>query len=338
MSCTSCAQNIGTNLNDIDGINFAGVNFVDKTAIVKYDPAKVDLPQIKQTINDTGYEAFDYASDKMDMPEEATGDGEDTAIDPICGMTVNKKTGIKEEIGGKTYYFCMQGCADTFRKQVEEKGLESAEKDSKSSLTGMPAEADVEDKYIAIDPICGMKVDKRKAITRVIGGRTYYFCMESCANTFEDPEKELEDMKKRVSVAIIGIILVGIFRLGLFVGLAAGVTIMTWVPFDFLPWFNAVTGFLLSSNLLLLYLFSIFCYSYSHDLLYRWDKQRPIHLLRCGPPSDSRHPRTRRQGFHDRVRRREPYARCSGGRIRGLCPCGAALRFCQAAVCPGCRL
>ena len=108
MSCTSCAQNIGTNLNDLDGINFAGVNFVDKTAIVKYDPAKVDLPQIKQTINDTGYEAFDYASDKMDMPEEATGDGEDTAIDPICGMTVNKKTGIKEEIGGKTYYFCMQ--------------------------------------------------------------------------------------------------------------------------------------------------------------------------------------------------------------------------------------
>jgi Cu+-exporting ATPase len=251
MSCTSCAQNIGTNLNDLDGVNFAGVNFVDKTAIVKYDSAKVDLPQIKQNIQDTGYEAFDYASDKFDMPEEAPSESEDTAIDPVCGMTVDKKTGIKEVIGGKTYYFCMQGCADTWRKQVEEKGVESAEKDAKSPLAGMPAEAEVEDKYIAIDPICGMKVDKRKAITRVIGGRTYYFCMESCANTFEDPEKELEDMKKRVSIAIIGVILVGIFRLGLFIGLAAGVTIMTWVPFDFLPWFNGgVWMFLLTTPII----------------------------------------------------------------------------------------
>jgi Cu+-exporting ATPase len=75
--------------------------------------------------------------------------------------------------------------------------------------------------------------------------------MESCANTFEDPEKELEDMKKRVSVAIIGVILIGIFRLGLFIGLAAGVTILTWVPFDFLPWFNGgVWMFLLTTPII----------------------------------------------------------------------------------------
>ena len=54
-------------------------------------------------------------------------------------------------------------------------------------MKSMPKESDADEKYIAIDPICGMKVDKRKAITRAIGGRTYYFCMESCANTFENP-------------------------------------------------------------------------------------------------------------------------------------------------------
>jgi Cu+-exporting ATPase len=90
-----------------------------------------------------------------------------------------------------------------------------------------------------------MIVDKRKSIMRVVGGRSYYFCMESCARTFEDPDKELEDMKKRVSIAVGGVILLGIFRLGLFLGLAAGVTIVTWVPFDFLPWFTGAVWLLI---------------------------------------------------------------------------------------------
>jgi Cu+-exporting ATPase len=184
---------------------------------------------------------FSAAPAIMSSSKEEDGDN---AIDPICGMTVDKKTAIKEEIGGKTYYFCMQSCADTFRKQVEEEGLKTAESKAKLLMKSMPKETDVEEKYIAIDPICGMKVDKRKSISRVVGGRTYYFCMESCANTFENPEKELKDMKKRVSVAITGVVLLGIFRLGLFIGLAAGVTIIEWVPFDFLPWFNGAVWML----------------------------------------------------------------------------------------------
>jgi Cu+-exporting ATPase len=52
-------------------------------------------------------------------------------------------------------------------------------------------------------------------------------------------------MKKRVSVAITGVILIGIFRLGLFIGLAAGVTIIEWVPFDFLPWFTGAVWMLI---------------------------------------------------------------------------------------------
>ncbi len=244
MTCTSCAQTIGTDLKKMEGVDFAGVNLVDKTALVKYDPKKVDVDKIKETVKKSGYEAHDMQPDMSHMPPEADSEG-DTAIDPVCGMTVDKKTAIKEVIGGKTYYFCKQSCADTFRKQVEEEGVKTIQEKVKILMKGMPKEADVEDKYIAIDPVCGMKVDKRRAITRVIGGRSYYFCMESCAKTFEDPDKELADMKKRVSVAVGGVIILGIFRLGIFLGLAAGVTVVTWVPFDFLPWFTGAVWMLI---------------------------------------------------------------------------------------------
>jgi uncharacterized protein len=36
------------------------------------------------------------------------------------------------------------------------------------------------------DPVCGMKVDRSKAIRREIGGGTYFFCSERCLRVFED--------------------------------------------------------------------------------------------------------------------------------------------------------
>ena len=36
-----------------------------------------------------------------------------TAIDPVCGMTVNPTKDRKRQHDGKTYYFCSDGC---FRK------------------------------------------------------------------------------------------------------------------------------------------------------------------------------------------------------------------------------
>jgi YHS domain-containing protein/copper chaperone CopZ len=197
MTCTSCAQGIENALKKMDGVAFAGVNLVDKTAIIKYDSKKLNTEKIKEIIGKTGYEAYEGMPEMMQRSEREEIVDEDMAIDPVCGMKVDKKTAIKREIEGKTYYFCMQACADTFEKSVKEKGLKAVEKETKKRFSGMPKEDEVSDEYMAIDPVCGMKVDKRKAISRKIGGRTYYFCMESCAKTFEDPEKELQDMKKR---------------------------------------------------------------------------------------------------------------------------------------------
>jgi uncharacterized membrane protein YraQ (UPF0718 family) len=35
------------------------------------------------------------------------------------------------------------------------------------------------------DPMCGMKVDRAKAVTKELGGETFYFCSEHCLHAFE---------------------------------------------------------------------------------------------------------------------------------------------------------
>ncbi|OIP61413.1 MAG: copper-translocating P-type ATPase [Nitrospirae bacterium CG2_30_41_42] len=92
---------------------------------------------------------------------------------------------------------------------------------------------------MAKDPICGMVIPKNRSIKKEVGGRTYYFCSENCVRTFEAPEAELKDMKRRVTIALTGVLALAVFRAALFLGLAAGATVLTWVPFSFLPWFTA---------------------------------------------------------------------------------------------------
>ena len=58
---------------------------------------------------------------------------------------------------------------------------------------------------MAKDPVCGMFVDEQTAtITRTIRGTRWYFCCETCADTFEKPEIELKRLK---SLVIAGIVL-----------------------------------------------------------------------------------------------------------------------------------
>lgn len=245
MTCTSCVTDIDAEIQKIDGVTFAGINHAEKTILVKFDPMIIDSGKIRELIKNFGYDTYFDTTGIHEMPNQSPKSDETTAIDPICGMTVDKNTAIKKEVGGKTYYFCMQHCADTFLASVEKEGLKAIEEKSSSLLKTMPNEEEVADSNAAIDPICGMKVDKRKAIKRVIAGRPYYFCMESCANTFENPDDELKDMQKRVKVAVGGVVILGIVRLGLFLGLAAGVTVVTWVPFEFLPWFTGAVWLLI---------------------------------------------------------------------------------------------
>ncbi len=49
---------------------------------------------------------------------------------------------------------------------------------------------------MATDPVCGMYVDEGTHLTAVVRGRKYYFCSETCLETFTAPEKELARLKR----------------------------------------------------------------------------------------------------------------------------------------------
>jgi len=73
------------------------------------------------------------------------------------------------------------------------------------------------------DPVCGMVVDADKSIKRKIGDRTYYFCSETCARTYEQPEQELKAMRRRVTMALLGVISVATLRVMAMLGLTVAI-------------------------------------------------------------------------------------------------------------------
>ncbi|MFH0896460.1 MAG: heavy metal translocating P-type ATPase [Candidatus Bathyarchaeota archaeon] len=88
------------------------------------------------------------------------------------------------------------------------------------------------------DPVCGMQVDPEHGLKEAIGGKTYYFCSEECRRTFLAPEAELRRMKRRVSIAITGVVVLAVMRAAAFLALAAGATLITWAPIPQLPFFT----------------------------------------------------------------------------------------------------
>lgn len=91
---------------------------------------------------------------------------------------------------------------------------------------------------MAKDPICGMVIEKSTALTVERNGRAYYFCSPTCLRTFESPETEIKAMRRRVTIAMTGVVAIAILRAGAFIALAAGATIVTWAPIPALPWFT----------------------------------------------------------------------------------------------------
>jgi Cu+-exporting ATPase len=90
----------------------------------------------------------------------------------------------------------------------------------------------------ARDPVCGMLVDPANALHSELGGRNYYFCSSGCQHTFEAPEDEMRQMRRRVTIALAGVVVLAVMRVAVFLGLAAGATLLTWAPIGALPWFT----------------------------------------------------------------------------------------------------
>ena len=48
------------------------------------------------------------------------------------------------------------------------------------------------------DPVCGMKVDRSRAVTKDLAGQTFYFCSEHCLGAFEaDPDRYVDPARDR---------------------------------------------------------------------------------------------------------------------------------------------
>ncbi len=148
-------------------------------------------------------------------------------IDPVCKMTIEDKDAVATSTyKGTTYYFCSKSCKKDF------------DINPGSFLGEMISATSKAIAEMAKDPICGMVIPKERSIKREVGGKAYYFCSENCVRTFEAPEAELKTMKRRVTIALTGVLTLAILRAAIFLGLAAGATILTWVPLPFLPWFT----------------------------------------------------------------------------------------------------
>ena len=171
------------------------------------------------------------------------------ATDPVCGMSVDPaKAAGSFAFEGKTYHFCSSHCLAKFKadpgafvsgtggaQKLALAGAHGAAVDHGTPLqVAMPKAG----KNLAKDPICGMMVDKASALKIERAGRTYYFCSAGCQKTFESPEQALKSMKTRVAIALTGVLALAILRAGAFIALAAGATIVTWVPIPALPWFT----------------------------------------------------------------------------------------------------
>ncbi len=57
MSCAACASRIEKVLNKVPGVSHAAVNFATEKTVVQYNPAEVDVQQIKKAVADAGYKA-----------------------------------------------------------------------------------------------------------------------------------------------------------------------------------------------------------------------------------------------------------------------------------------
>jgi Cu+-exporting ATPase len=91
---------------------------------------------------------------------------------------------------------------------------------------------------MAKDPICGMVVPKATALSTQRNGRNYYFCSQSCLQTFRNPDRQLRVLRRRVGLVIGGVLALALLRAGAFIALAAGISLMAWVPLPALPWMS----------------------------------------------------------------------------------------------------
>ena len=112
------------------------------------------------------------------------GGGLDYAIDPVCSMQVRVSDAPAHTVHEQQhFYFCSDRCRDRFEERPERYSgdvprVESMEMNlPKDQQASSPT---------AIDPVCGMTVEKATAAARrTVDGADFWFCNTGCAEAFD---------------------------------------------------------------------------------------------------------------------------------------------------------
>ncbi len=111
---------------------------------------------------------------------ERLGGGAGYALDPVCGMQVERQLApASARSGDQTYVFCSDRCRDRF---VADPGR------FRAGDTRRINEDETRRPNIIqqVDPVCGMMVEPESAAAkREYAGKTYYFCNPGCAKAFD---------------------------------------------------------------------------------------------------------------------------------------------------------
>jgi len=120
------------------------------------------------------------------------GGGHDYAIDPVCSMQVRMSDAPAEtEYEQHHYYFCSDRCRERFEERPERYRGKTATFEPMDNNEQEQHHHD--DATTAVDPVCGMTVDKATAAAhRTFEGTEFWFCNVSCAESFDvDPGRFL---------------------------------------------------------------------------------------------------------------------------------------------------
>jgi uncharacterized protein len=109
------------------------------------------------------------------------GGGARYAIDPVCGMQVERQLApASVRHGGQTAFFCSDRCRDRF---VAHPDRYMAAEQPTMTYQPEPKRTNMSEQ---IDPICGMTVQPETAAAkREYAGKAYYFCGPGCAKAFD---------------------------------------------------------------------------------------------------------------------------------------------------------
>ena len=114
------------------------------------------------------------------------GGGQDYAIDPVCAMQVRiADAPAQTEHAGRTVHFCSDRCREKFVANPERYADKLGASDAMKHA-GHDAHTEHIDEETAIDPVCGMTVNRATAAAhREFNGRDFWFCNDSCAAQFD---------------------------------------------------------------------------------------------------------------------------------------------------------